>query len=274
MLQRYRELISIFWGLLESIQRGFPPRQSKMSIEFFIKHCSRLFWLNISGLIRRIPAFFHMLKRQRLHLVMMHRFAFYKRSSREPLWNPLCCHSVYRSREGEILGLTWDCVDFDNGVLTINKQMQLHQDKDMKAYQLVSTKNSKARTIITAAPFVMERLKHRKVEQTKEWLLTAHWGNRADLYLQTQPETTSQSRPYIEHLRELLHPLADQMRVFMTWGLHCGDALLRDDIKTVQGNLGQATATFTQDVYGHVIMQMTEVSAAHMEAYIKTVSMG
>ena len=47
-----------------------------------------------------------------------------------------------------------------------------------------------------------------------------------------------------------------------------------DDIKTVQGNLGQATATFTQDVYGHVIMQMTEVSAAHMEAYIKTVSMG
>ena len=77
-------------------------------------------------------------------------------------------------REGEIFGLTWDCVDFDNGVLTINKQMQLHQDKDMKAYQLVSTKNSKARTIITAATFVMERLKHRKVEQTKERLLTAH----------------------------------------------------------------------------------------------------
>lgn len=52
--------------------------------------------------------------------------------------------------------------------------MQLHQDKDMKAYQLVSTKNSKARTIITTAPFVMERLKHRKVEQTKERLLAAH----------------------------------------------------------------------------------------------------
>ena len=112
-----------------------------------------------------------------------------------------------------------DCVDFDNGVLTINKQMQLHQDKDMKAYQLVSTKNSKARTIITAAPFVMERLKHRKVEQTKERLLAGHWGNRTDLYLQTQPETTSQSRPYIEHLRELLHPLADWMRVFMTWDM-------------------------------------------------------
>ena len=38
-----------------------------------------------------------------------------------------------------------------------------------------------------------------------------------------------------------------------------------DDIKTVQGNLGYVTATFTQDVYGHVTMQMKEVSAAHIE---------
>lgn len=38
-----------------------------------------------------------------------------------------------------------------------------------------------------------------------------------------------------------------------------------DDIKTVQGNLGHATATFTQDVTAMVTMQMKEVSAAHIE---------
>ena len=32
-------------------------------------------------------------------------------------------------RQGEILGLTWDCVDFDNGVLTINKQLQKEHKK-------------------------------------------------------------------------------------------------------------------------------------------------
>ena len=47
-----------------------------------------------------------------------------------------------------------------------------------------------------------------------------------------------------------------------------------DDIKTVQGNLGHATATFTQDVYGHVTMQMKEVSAGQCSPYRKTVSMG
>lgn len=45
-------------------------------------------------------------------------------------------------------------------------------------------------------------------------------------------------------------------------------------IKTVQGNLGHATASFTLDVYGHVTMQMKQASAARMEEYIKSVSGG
>ena len=44
-----------------------------------------------------------------------------------------------------------------------------------------------------------------------------------------------------------------------------------DDIKTVQGNLGHATASFTLDVYGHVTDQMKQASAARMEQYIKNV---
>ena len=43
------------------------------------------------------------------------------------------------------------------------------------------------------------------------------------------------------------------------------------DIKTVQGNLGHATAAFTLDVYGHVTDQMKRESAARMESYIKDV---
>ncbi|MBQ4578220.1 MAG: tyrosine-type recombinase/integrase [Clostridia bacterium] len=44
-----------------------------------------------------------------------------------------------------------------------------------------------------------------------------------------------------------------------------------DDIKTVQGNLGHATAAFTLDVYGHVTEQMKQASASRMESYIKQV---
>lgn len=46
--------------------------------------------------------------------------------------------------------------------------------------------------------------------------------------------------------------------------IHAGD-----DIKTVQGNLGHATSSFTLDVYGHVTDEMKKSSADHMEKFIE-----
>ena len=45
-----------------------------------------------------------------------------------------------------------------------------------------------------------------------------------------------------------------------------------DDIKTIQSNLGQATAAFTLDVYGHVTDEMKRNSADRMENYLKVLS--
>ena len=47
-----------------------------------------------------------------------------------------------------------------------------------------------------------------------------------------------------------------------------------DDIKTVQGNLGHATAAFTLDIYGHVTDQMKQASADRMNDYILRVLPG
>ena len=45
-----------------------------------------------------------------------------------------------------------------------------------------------------------------------------------------------------------------------------------DDVKTVQENLGHATAAFTLDTYGHVTERMKAESANRMEAFIHSVS--
>ena len=45
-----------------------------------------------------------------------------------------------------------------------------------------------------------------------------------------------------------------------------------DDIKTVQENLGHATAAFTLDVYGHITEKMKQESTARMEQFIKAVN--
>ena len=61
------------------------------------------------------------------------------------------------------------------------------------------------------------------------------------------------------------------MHAFMIYGILMQFLSLQngDDVKTVQENLGHASAAFTLDVYGHVSDKMKQDSAARMEEYIK-----
>ena len=178
-------------------------------------------------------------------------------------------------REGEVLGLTWDCVDFEKGILLIKKQIQLHQEKELKgAYTLTSPKNGKSRTI-AAAPFVMKCLKRQKVKQT-EWRLKAGeaWGNPDCLVFTDEIgghlTKSSVYREYKAMVKRVGRPDArfhDLRHSYAIAAISSGD-----DIKTVQGNLGHATAAFTLDVYGHVTNKMKRESASRMEKFIQGVS--
>ena len=177
-------------------------------------------------------------------------------------------------REGEVLGLTWDCVDFDHGVLKINKQMQLHQEKGLDAYALVPPKNGKSRSV-SAAPSVLAQLKRHKATQS-QWQLRAGgaWSNPDNLVFTDELgghlTKSSVYRAYKAAVRAIGRPDArfhDLRHSYAVAALRSGD-----DIKTVQDNLGHATAAFTLDVYGHVTDQMKQESAARMEAFIKSMS--
>ena len=61
-------------------------------------------------------------------------------------------------REGEVLGLMWECVDFEAGTITINKQLQRYREPGGGVYRISVPKNSKGRTITSAAS-VMALLK-------------------------------------------------------------------------------------------------------------------
>ena len=59
----------------------------------------------------------------------------------------------------------------------------------------------------------------------------------------------------------------DLRHTFATISLENGD-----NYKTVQGNLGHATASFTLDIYGHVSDGMRKKSANNIQQYINKVS--
>ena len=175
-------------------------------------------------------------------------------------------------REGEALGLLWDCVDLENGILKIDKQLQLIRGSRGK-YQMVQTKNSKSRTI-TLAPSVVKILrtvKHKQLEN--KMLYGAAWENSGFVFTNELGHHLFASTVY-KSFKRVMEEIGSPETRFHDLRHSYAVASIRsgDDIKTVQDNLGHATAAFTLDVYGHVTQQMKQESANRMEQFFKAVN--
>ena len=173
-------------------------------------------------------------------------------------------------REGEALGLTWDRVNFMRGTILISKQLQKEKKKGGE-FRLVSLKNDKPRRI-TPAPWVMQLFRDRKLQQYEhKEKAGAAWSNPMNLVFTNELGGNLIPQTVVRHFKEIVASIGRPEARFHDLRHSYAVASLRsgDDIKTVQGNLGHATAAFTLDVYGHVTNQMQEASAVRMEAYIK-----
>ena len=175
-------------------------------------------------------------------------------------------------REGEALGLTWDCVDFKKGTVLINKQLQVGKYKGSE-YHLAETKNGKGRKI-SVAPSVMGALKAQKAMQAEMQLAAGSaWSNEHNLVFTNEigghlglKRVYTQFKQLAEQIGRPDARLHDLRHTFAVNSLQNGDSP-----KTVQENLGHATSTFTLNVYGHVSEQMRTESAARMEQLIQAV---
>ena len=174
-------------------------------------------------------------------------------------------------REGEVLGLMWDCVDFEKGTITIKRQLRREQKKG-GAYYITTPKNGKPRTI-TPAPWVMKLLRSQKARQAEQQLKMGQlWENSGMVFTNETGGYLSYRTGY-DCFKRIVAQMGtpstrfhDLRHTFAVASLRAGD-----DIKTVQGNLGHHTAAFTLDVYGHVTEQMKKDSAQRMEGFIKGV---
>ena len=183
-------------------------------------------------------------------------------------------------RLGEAMGLTWDCVDFEKGALNINKQLQRRPQKDGGS-TLTSVKSGKPR-ILKPAPFVMQLLKIRYTEQIMQkqrsedlWLA---WSNeeehkKALVFTNLQGGYLIPKRVYLHFKSAAVAIGAPDARVHDLRHTYAVLSLQNgDDIKTVQENLGHASAAFTLDVYGHVSDRMKKESPNRMEEYIRNLN--
>lgn len=172
-------------------------------------------------------------------------------------------------REGEVLGLTWNCIDFKSGKITVKQQLQKLRSTGGE-YALASTKNGKTR-VITAARFVMDVLQRQRIRQM-EYRLQAgqYWDNPLNLVFTHEDGRNLCAQTVYLHFKKIAASIGLPETRFHDLRHSYAVAALRsgDDIKTVQGNLGHHTAAFTLDTYAHVTEQMKQESAARMDSFI------
>lgn len=174
-------------------------------------------------------------------------------------------------RQSELLGLTWADIDFDGGVIHVNKQLARPSFRAGGLFQ--TTKSGKPRTI-SPAPAVFKALKRQRAQQAEMQLRAGPmWDNPHSLVF-----TTEVGGPFNQQRADRGFKAALAAAGLSGFHFHSmrhtyavNSIRAGEDIKTIQLNLGHATAAFTLDKYGHVTDRMKKDSAARMENFIKDV---
>ena len=183
-------------------------------------------------------------------------------------------------RQGEILGLAWDCINWENNVITIKRQLIRKRDykiientdDDDKKYKLTSVKDKDARYICVDDE-IMEIFRTRLKEQNEQ-------RKRAgDLWYEPFPNLVFENAfgkhfthcTVRKHFKKSVAEIGlPEERFHNLRHNYTAKALESgDDVSTVQENLGHSTSNFTLKVYAHSTTEAQIKSAKNMNDRIK-----
>ena len=172
-------------------------------------------------------------------------------------------------RESELIGLTWDCVDFDKGTIHLYRQLKALRGES-KIYTFTTLKNKQERSFSVPSS-VIQVLKKVRIKQA-EWKLRygALYHNKDNLVFTNELGQHVATRSVYNHFKAIVKKMGlsevrfhDLRHTYATLALQNGV-----DYKTISNNLGHATVAFTMDVYASVSMTMQKDSVQKMDAFI------
>ena len=180
----------------------------------------------------------------------------------------MCCLFL-GLREGEALGLAWEHIDFENGKAVICQQLQKDKSKNGKFYIQQGTKNGQSR-VLDVPDFLLEILQDERQRQLRAHLAAGPaWQNTWGLCFTDAVGQCINPHTLWANFKRIAASIGlPDARVHDLRHTSATLALINgDDVKTVQANLGHATAAFTLQRYVHASEEMKRASANRMQQF-------
>jgi len=171
-------------------------------------------------------------------------------------------------RRGELLGLQWKDIDFEEGKLSVRRSLAYIKEKGVFTK---SPKNKKSRRTINISSEVINILQQHRLKQ-KEYFLSKGIKNSDDNFIFYQdngspifPDTISSWFP--EMLKRVEIP-----RLNFHCLRHTHASLLLGagvDIKVISERLGHSSIRITYDIYSHLLPGQQKDAASKLEELLK-----
>ena len=170
-------------------------------------------------------------------------------------------------RQGEALGLRWQDVDLDAGLLHVRFQLQRI---DGQGLQLVAPKTNQSRRSLAMPPTIVANLRSHKARQAQERLKAGSIWRETGLVFTTEIGTGLDGPNVTKAFQRLLAKADLPHRRFHDLRHSCASLLLAQNVapRVVMEVLGHSQISLTMNTYSHVLPELKREAAVQMEAIL------
>ena len=180
-------------------------------------------------------------------------------------------------RRGELMGLKWQDINFDTGVLQVRRILSRVPTKmPGKGYVEAEPKTQKSRCSIVIAPFALEALKlHRERQRGAKLKVGSAWQDHDYVFCTSVGTHLNPTRDILDQLKLLLEKAGLPDIRFHDLRHSAATLLLSVGVhpKVVQEILGHSQIGITLDVYSHVLPGMQQDAINRLNAVIEGAAM-
>jgi integrase len=173
-------------------------------------------------------------------------------------------------RQGELLGLRWRDIDFENGRLTVRNSLLWYEGK----FHLAEPKTQKGNRLIPLPTFALQALlRHQALQEKQKLVAGTRWVDW-DLVFPTSIGTPMHRRNLLRTYYSILR-ISDLPRIRFHDLRHSAAAIWISQgaaPKLVQDLLGHADFATTMNLYGHLFEEMKTEMAGKVDALFSPVA--